>query len=122
MKKSKSVYGSKELNEVFYRMMVDYYEGLAKIETEHISDPSLATSHLLHKQTTLLKNSQEESLGRKLSNEEQKDRAKNQTTVAVILVIAWFLVAIIAFFYYKQTKKGIKKDLLFLDYCHVYST
>ena len=26
---------SSQLNEVFYRMMVDYYEGLAKIEAMH---------------------------------------------------------------------------------------
>ena len=51
-----------------------------------------------------------------VSNEDQEERANNQTTVAVILVIAWCLVAIIAFFYYKQTKTGIKSDILFLYY------
>ena len=54
-----------------------------------------------------------------VSNEEQEERASNQTTVAVILVIAWCLVAVIAFFYYKQTKTGIKNDIIFLDYGHI---
>ena len=50
-----------------------------------------------------------------VSKEEREERASNQTTVAVILVIAWCLVAIIAFFYYKQTKTGIKNDILALN-------
>ena len=53
-----------------------------------------------------------------VSNEDEEEGDSSQTTVAVILVIAWCLVAIIAFFYYKQTKTGIKNDILFLDYDH----
>ena len=48
-----------------------------------------------------------------MSNEDEEEGDSSQTTVAVILVIAWCLVAIIAFFYYKQTKTGIKNDIIF---------
>ena len=53
-----------------------------------------------------------------VSNEDEEEGDNSQTTIAVILVIAWCLVAVIAFFYYKQTKTGIKNDILFLDYSH----
>ena len=57
-----------------------------------------------------------------VSNEDQEERARNQTTVAVILVIAWCLVAIVAFVYYKKTRTGIMNDILCLEYSHVYFT
>ena len=54
-----------------------------------------------------------------VSGEEQEERDRNQTTVAVILVIAWCLVAIVAFVYYKKTKTGIMNDIICLEYGHV---
>ena len=58
---------SDAVNEVFYRMMVDYYEGLARIERETSRKEGIISPASM---TAKLAEGQEQSLGRKLTIKE----------------------------------------------------